>query len=380
MGAVAFDWFRRPRGASMSHGLAVRFDADADADADVSARRASGVRRPLLGKLAPGIALVLLVAAAATGLAQALPVVGGPVLGIALGVIVGTVRRPGRAMRPGIAFSNRRILQAAVVVLGTQLSLEQIARTGLESLPVLLGTLAVCLVAARHLGRLMGIATNLRTLIGVGTGIYGASAIAAASPIIAAEEIDVGFAISTIFLFNVAAVLLFPVIGHALGLSQHAFGLFAGTAVNDTSSVVAAATTYGSTAAHSAVVVKLTRTLMIIPICLVLAARRRDDQTAPSASPIGRRAAVAARLIPGFLVGFLALAAVNTAGLIPGSAHADLARAATILITVALSAVGLSIDVAALRRTGARPIAFGAVLWLTVSVTSLALQAGTTAI
>jgi uncharacterized integral membrane protein (TIGR00698 family) len=321
---------------------------------------------------------VLGVAAAATALAQALPVIGGPVLGIALGLIVAMVRRPSPAMAPGIAFASRRILQAAVVVLGTQLSLEQIARTGLQSLPVLLGSLGACLAAAVYLGKLMGIRSDLRTLIAVGTGICGASAIAAAAPIVVAEEIDVAFAISTIFLFNITAVLLFPVVGHALGLSQRAFGLFAGTAVNDTSSVVAAATTYGSAAAHSAVVVKLTRTLMIIPICLGLAARRRTVARAAAAATGPRRrgqAAVAARLVPGFLLGFLVLAALNTAGLIPGPAHADLARAATILITVALSAVGLSIDVAALRRTGTRPIAFGALLWLVVSVTSLGLEA-----
>jgi uncharacterized membrane protein YadS len=122
-------------------------------------------------------------------------------------------------------------------------------------------------------------------------------------------------------------------------------------------------------------VVKLTRTLMIIPICLGLAARRRAGGPAAAAPRRRGQAAVAARLVPGFLLGFLALAAVNTAGLIPGPAHADLARAATILITVALSAVGLSIDVAALRRTGTRPIAFGALLWLVVSMTSLGLEA-----
>jgi uncharacterized integral membrane protein (TIGR00698 family) len=348
-----------------------------------------GVRRPrrwgLAAQLAPGLALALVVAAAATALALAVPLVGAPVLGIVLGVIVATIRRPGRVMVPGIAFSSRRILQAAVVVLGTQLSLAQIARTGLQSLPVLLGTLTACLAVAVYLGRAMSIRSNLRTLIGLGTGICGASAIAACAPIIAAEEVDVAFAISTIFLFNVAAVVLFPIVGHALGLSQHAFGLFAGTAVNDTSSVVAAATAYGSAATHSAVVVKLTRTLMIIPICLGLAARQRraakpaasgaqPGSAAVVAAPRGR-AALAVRLVPGFLLGFVALASANTLGLIPVSAHADLGHGATILITVALAAVGLSIDVEGMRRAGLRPIAFGAALWLVVSVTSLALQA-----
>jgi uncharacterized integral membrane protein (TIGR00698 family) len=349
-----------------------------------------GVRRPrrwgLAAQLARGLALALVVAAAATALALVVPLVGAPVLGIVLGVIVATIRRPGRVMMPGIAFSSRRILQAAVVVLGTELSLAQIARTGLQSLPVLLGTLTACLVVAVHLGRAMSIRTNLRTLIGLGTGICGVSAIAAGAPIIAAEEVDVAFAISTIFLFNVAAVVLFPIVGHALGLSRHAFGLFAGTAVNDTSSVVAAATAYGSAATHSAVVVKLTRTLMIIPICLAATARgqpaasgAQPGRAAVVAAPRGR-AALAVRLVPGFLLGFVALASANTLGLIPVSAHADLGHGATILITVALAAVGLSIDVEIMRRAGLRPIAFGAALWLVVSVTSLALQAITAAL
>jgi len=168
--------------------------------------------------------------------------------------------------------ASKSVLQLSVVVLGSQLSLAQIAKVGLESLPVMIGTLVVCLAAAWLIGRWLGITGNLRTLIGVGTGICGASAIAAVTPVIGAIGIDVAYAISTIFLFNIAAVLVFPIVGHLLGLSQHAFGLFAGTAVNDMSSVVATATTYGPAATNFAVVVKLVRTLMIIPISLGLAA------------------------------------------------------------------------------------------------------------
>lgn len=314
----------------------------------------------------PGLALSAAIAVVATAIGHALPVVGAPVAGIVIGVLLASVRRPGTALGPGISFSSRFVLQLSVVVLGSQLSLAEIARVGVESLPVMLGTLAACLVAAWFIGRRLGILGDLRTLIGVGTGICGASAIAAVTPVLGAAGIDVAYAISTIFLFNVAAVLLFPLLGHLLGLSQHAFGLFAGTAVNDMSSVVATATTYGAAAANFAVVVKLVRTLMIVPVALALAGYRRESRRVP-----------VLRLVPWFLVGFVAVAALNSAGGIPAAAQTRLSDVSHFLITVALSAIGLSTDVAAFRRAGAKPLLLGACLWVVVSLTSLGLQLAT---
>jgi uncharacterized integral membrane protein (TIGR00698 family) len=182
------------------------------------------------------------------------------------------------------------------------------------------------------------------------------------SPVLRARGSDVAYALSTIFLFNVAAVLVFPPLGHLLGLDQQAFGLFAGTAVNDTSSVVAAATSYGPVAADHAIVVKLTRSLMIVPICAALAALARTDR---------RRIR---ELVPWFLVGFLAVAALRSAALIPQVAAGPLRTTAGLLIAIALAAIGLSTDVRALRAAGFRPLALGFVLWVAVASTSLALQ------
>ncbi|MFK0294028.1 YeiH family protein [Streptomyces sp. NPDC090442] len=329
----------------------------------------------------PGLALAGAVALVATVLGRLAPVIGGPVIGIVLGVLVAVLARPGDRMRPGIAFAGRGVLQTAVVVLGAQLSLGQVLRVGVGSLPVMIVSLAACLAAAYFIGRRLGVVRDLRTLIGVGTGICGASAIAAVTPIIGAAEAEVAYAVSTIFVFNVAAVLAFPVLGHLLDMSQHAFGLFAGTAVNDMSSVVAAATTYGSGAADYAVVVKLARTLLIIPICLGLAAlaRRRARMADAGAGAAGSGQELpgrvrVGRLVPWFLAGFLALAAVNTAGLIPSAVHGPLSTLAVFLITVALSAIGLSTQPSKLRRAGAAPLLLGGCLWLVVSVTSLATQ------
>ncbi|HEX4829527.1 MAG TPA: putative sulfate exporter family transporter [Trebonia sp.] len=285
---------------------------------------------------------------------------------------------------PGLRFASTRLLQCSVVLLGAQLSLTAALRVGLASLPVMLGTLAVCLAFTWFYGRLLGVVGDLRTLIGVGTGICGASAIAAVSPVIEASSADIAYAVSTIFLFNVAAVLVFPLVGHALGMTQHSFGLFAGTAVNDTSSVVATATTYGNSAASYAVVVKLVRTLMIIPICVALSALTARKQRAvlagtdPVATVRGRLPARAAlKLVPWFLAGFIAAAGLNSAGAIPAGWHGGLSQLSLFLVAVALSAIGLSTDVAALRKAGHKPLLLGALLWVTVASASLLLQLAT---
>jgi uncharacterized membrane protein YadS len=237
--------------------------------------------------------------------------------------------------------------------------------------------------------------------------------------VIEAASTDVAYAISTIFLFNIAAVLVFPLIGHAIGMSQQSFGLFAGTAVNDTSSVVATATTYGAAAANHAIVVKLVRTLMIIPICLGLAgltARRQRAELAarPARQPepalvgagvgggtgtsFGRAGAAdggpavdggttasstvparmsplrVIRLVPWFLIGFVVAAGLNSAGVIPSGSHGPLQHVSVFLVAVALSAIGLSTNVPALRTAGPKPVLLGALLWITVAVASLGLQ------
>jgi len=348
--------------------------------------------------IAPGLALALAVAAVATVVGQYVPLIGSAVPGAVIGAVIAIVVKPGARFAPGVKWASTFVLQCSVVLLGAQLSVAEAARVGVSSLPVMLGTLAICLAGAWLYGRLLGIPGDLRTLIGVGTGICGGSAIAAVSPVIEAASADVAYAISTIFLFNIAAVLVFPLLGHALGMSQQSFGLFAGTAVNDTSSVVATATTYGTAATSHAVVVKLVRTLMIIPICLGLAAltarkqQRPASATAPAAaacdgaaagtlaSPAALAAARmsprrAAKLVPWFLIGFVLVVAVNSCGIIPAGAHSPIEHASVFLVSVALSAIGLSTNVAALRKAGVRPLILGAGLWITVATASLGLQA-----
>jgi uncharacterized integral membrane protein (TIGR00698 family) len=343
-----------------------------DAQATQVAVASRPVRAPSgLRVLVPGLACAAAVAAWATLVGGLVPVVGAPVFAVVSGIAIAVVRKPSARLRPGIAFTSRKVLQGSIVLMGLGLSLGQVLSTGARSLPVLLGTLAAALLMARVAGRILGVRGDTRTLIGVGTAICGASAIAATDAVIGAAEADVSYAIATIFTFNVVAVLLFPALGHALGFSQHTFGLWAGTAINDLSSVVAATTIYGHAAAAYGVIVKLTRTLAIIPICLGLAAvrnRRAKDATA------ARRVDVR-RIVPVFIAVFIAAVAANTIGLVPAAWHHGLSDVSTWMITAALAAIGLSTDAHHIRRAGLRPLALGAVLWVTVALTSLGLQA-----
>lgn len=321
--------------------------------------------------LLPGIGLSLGLAVVAVFLGSMLPIIGGPVFGILAGMLVKSAAPLDGRFKPGIAFSSKKVLQGAIILLGFGLSLGQIVTTGAHSLVVMLSTIAACLLTARFAGPWLGITGDLTTLLGVGTAICGASAIAAVSPVIEAEERDVAYAISTVFAFNIAAVLLFPAFGHLMGMSEHAFGLLAGTAVNDTSSVVAAAYSFGAEAGAYATVVKLTRSTLIIPIALTLAAIR--------ATRMKREGGTAARvkvskLIPWFVVGFLGAAVVNSLGILPGAAVSWLTAAAKFLIVVALTAVGLSADFRQMARTGLKPILLGLILWMVVTLTSLAAQ------
>jgi uncharacterized integral membrane protein (TIGR00698 family) len=325
--------------------------------------------------LMPGLAPVVGLTAAATVLGHLVPVVGAPVFAVLGGIGIALLRPPTERERPGLSFAAKTVLKASIVVLGTGLSFHEVLTIGGSSLPVLLGTLAVALLGAVVFGRALGVARDLRTLIGVGTGICGASAIAATDAVISASDADVSYAIATIFTFNVAAVLAFPTIGHALGLSPHGFGLWAGTAVNDLSSVVASSTIFGHGAATYAVVVKLTRTLMIIPIALGLSAwrtheLRRSARTGEPAVPRRLR-----RVVPVFVGWFLVAVALNTIGVVPTSWHQALSAIAGAMITMALGAIGLSTRPRDIRHAGFRPLALGAILWVLVAATSLALQA-----
>jgi len=316
-----------------------------------------------------GLALAVVVGIFAMILGRWMPIIGGPVFGILLGIAIRNTVGVGPVFRPGLQFASKQILQWSIIALGFGLSIQQVAKTGLESLWVTLVTIMVAFVSAYVLGKWLGIPSRLKTLIGVGTAICGGSAIAAVTPIIKPEDHETAFAISTIFLFNIVAVLIFPMMGHWLNMSDAGFGMWAGTAINDTSSVVAAGYSYSVAAGDYATIVKLTRATLIIPICLVLAvlvAWREKKQGSAGFS--------LKRVFPWFILWFLVASALRSSGLIPEAMHASLHLLAQFLIVVALTAIGLSSDLRRMAIAGMRPILLGLGVWVSVAGSSLLVQ------
>ncbi|MBT2145383.1 MULTISPECIES: YeiH family protein [unclassified Rhodanobacter] len=328
----------------------------------------------LFRQRAPGLLLAVAIGVLALLLGRWAPLIGGPVIGIVLGIVVRNLLSPGERYNPGIAFAGKKVLQWSIIALGFGLSLSQVAKTGLESLSVTLVTMSVAFLAAWLLGRWLGVHDKLKILIGVGTAICGGSAIAAVTPIIRPDDHDTAFAISTIFLFNLVAVLLFPLLGHLMQLSDLGFGLWAGTAINDTSSVVAAGYSYSHAAGDYATIVKLTRATLIIPVCLVLAfvVAAREKRKHAQAGSVGHFSL--ASIFPWFILWFLAASAVRTAGLIPVAIQPSIHLLAEFLIIVALTAIGLSANLRKMAASGARPILLGLGVWIAVAVSSLLVQ------
>jgi uncharacterized integral membrane protein (TIGR00698 family) len=322
-------------------------------------------------------------------LGSALPIVGGPVFAILIGMIIALVWRSDRsAFQPGITFASKKVLQYAVIFLGFGLNLADVARVGAASLPIICSTIATALIVAFVVSKALGIPGRIATLIGVGSSICGGSAIAATAPVIKADDKEVAQAISVIFLFNVVAALVFPTLGSALGLTNDGFGLFAGTAVNDTSSVTAAAAAWdgmheGSNALDYATIVKLTRTLAIIPITLVLsiwAARKESKSMALNGADEGRVQGRFSfkRAFPMFILWFLVASLLTTAALAAGvsaEVFAPLKTLAKFMIVMAMAAIGLNTDIVGLVKTGGKPLALGFICWVAIAAVSLAAQA-----
>jgi len=317
----------------------------------------------------PGILLCVAIALAATALGRVLPLVGAPVFAILIGALFASFIALPQRLKPGIAFSGKQLLQWSIVLLGASLSLAEIVAGGGRSLPVMLVTFAVVMILAYAIGRALGLERDLRRLLGVGTAICGGSAIAAVSSVIEADQADIAYALGTIFLFNVVAVVVFPPLGHLAHMSQDAFGLWAGTAINDTSSVVAAAYSYGHEAGQHAVIVKLTRTLLIVPVVLFYAWRSARKRRAEGKTVAWRA------IVPWFILWFLLASALNSFGLIPAGIQGPVHVLALFLIVVALAGVGLGTDGARIRSTGLRPLLLGALLWIAISVSSLSVSA-----
>lgn len=317
-------------------------------------------------KNVPGIFLCLVLAIPAWYLGRIFPLAGGPVLGILLGMLVANLNIPTfpKHTKAGIGISSKKILQIAIVLFGFQMNLSLIISLGSQAILLILFSAAMALFTALFVGRLLGIEGEDQTLIGVGTAICGGSAIAAVSPILQAKEASVARAISIIFLFNVIAAFAFPAIGHLLAMTDLRFGMWAGAAINDTSSVVAASFSYSDDAGAVAMVVKLTRTLLIIPFCFVLSIRQAKKM--PDANVKFQMG----KTFPWFVLGFFCASLIRTSGIVPESATIFWGNMGRFLIVIAMVAIGLNCNIRELFGKGKKPILLGACCSLMIAISA----------
>lgn len=316
--------------------------------------------------LLPGILFSAVIAVPAWILGKLFPIIGGPVLGIFFGILLTFWRRP-TACETGIKFTGKKVLQAAIILLGFEMNLFNVLKIGSQSLNIMIFTLTAAFLTAWIMGSYLKLVGNTSILIAVGTAICGGSAIAATAPVISANDKEIAYSISTIFLFNIAAVFIFPFLGHILNMSDSGFGIWAGTAINDTSSVVAAGYSYSLAAGDMATVVKLTRTLMIIPVTLALAtitARKKQGENKFSFK----------KIFPWFVLGFLAASMTSTLGVLPAEVCKYLGIAGKFFIVMAMTAIGLNTNPRQLISNGVRPILLGLSCWIAVAIVSLAIQ------
>ncbi len=324
----------------------------------------------------PGILFAAAIAVPAWLLGEQFPIVGSPVLGILFGMLLAFWKRPA-ALEGGITYTSKKLLQYSIILLGFDMNLFNVFQVGGQTLLLMVFTLTAAFAAAFVFGKLLRVNRTLNILIGVGTAICGGSAIAATAPVIGADDEEVASAISTIFLFNVLAAFLFPFFGHVLQMSDTNFGLWAGTAINDTSSVVAAGYTYSDAAGNLAVIVKLTRTLMIIPVTLALAFLFSRTQAKRKAGEPGKTADYRlTKIFPWFVLGFVAASLISTflPALISPQTGRLLAKAGKFVIVMAMSAIGLNTNLVKLVKNGAKPILLGLACWAVLAAVSLLVQ------
>lgn len=328
----------------------------------------------------PGIVLALIIAVVATFIENLMPIhlVGGSVIAMFIGMIINNFWTPTPMVAKGLKFTSKRILKFAIILLGASLSMGTILHVGKMSLVVMVFTLLTCFGGGYFIGKALGLNWKLSNLISAGTGICGGSAIAAIAPTIEAKDSDVAYAMSATFLFDMAMIILFPILGHALGLSDAAYGLWAGTAVNDTSSVVAAGYAFSDKAGDFATMVKLTRTLTIIPTVITFALinvrlKKKEAAAAGRTATEGPKLRIAS-ICPWFILGFLALALVNSTGVIPVEVSADLKSLSKFLMVASLAAIGLNTSFKEMKKSGPMPMLHGFIISALVVIAAISVE------
>ncbi len=332
-------------------------------------------------KLFPGILLSLAIAAVSTFLENLLPIhiVGAAVIAMFIGMFINYFLKNTDIFSAGIKFTSKKILKFAIILLGLSLNITTILSVGKMSLLVMVFTLLTCFGGGYFIGRALGLNWKMSNLISAGTGICGGSAIAAVSGVIDAEDTDIAYAMSATFLFDMAMIVLFPIMGQALGMSDVAFGLWAGTAVNDTSSVVATGYAFSEAAGDCATMVKLTRTLSIIPTVITFAfinLRLKRKEALKLGAQTGELKATFSikKIFPWFILGFLALSLVASFFTIPAAVVGTTKSISKFLMVSALAAIGLNTSFKDMKKEGIRPMIHGFIISALVVIVALLVE------
>ena len=298
-------------------------------------------------------------------------VLGASIVALFMGTIINSFFHPAW-IKPALKFTSKRILKAAIILLGASLSVGTILSVGKMTFFVMLFTFAMCFGGGYFIRKLFGLNWKLSNLISAGTGICGGSAVAAIAPVIDADDKDIAFAMSSTFLFDMVMIALYPLMGKALGMSDIAYGIWAGTSVNDTASVVASGYAFSEAAGDFATMVKLTRTIAIIPTVLVFAyIGTRIKQKELKESGNGQKVNLV-KIVPWFIGGFLLLAVLNSVGFIPAPVSGLMKRASKFLMVTALAAIGLNTSITDFKKAGLAPMFYGVTIDTLVTLTALA--------
>lgn len=319
-----------------------------------------------------GVGICMAVAILSIMLERVIPgeLLGSSIIALFLGTIINSFFHP-VWIKPALKFTSKRILKVAIILLGASLSVSTIMSVGKMTFFVMLFTFAMCFGGGFFIRKLFGLNWKLSNLISAGTGICGGSAVAAIAPVIDADDKDIAFALSSTFLFDMVMIALYPIMGRILGMSDIAYGIWAGTSVNDTASVVASGYAFSEAAGDFATMVKLTRTIAIIPTVLVFAyIGTRVKQKELQSVGDGKKVNVL-KIIPWFIAGFLALAIVNSVGLIPSEVSGVMKSASKFLMVTALAAIGLGTSIADFKKAGLSPMFYGITIDTLVTLTAL---------
>lgn len=338
--------------------------------ANVSVSKFQEFKEIKLGKYTPGLLMVILIAYVSQSVGKDIPLIGATVTAILIGILIRNFIGIPVIFNPGLQYSLKSVLKLAIILLGTSLNLWQIITIGSQSIYPILAVVILGIILTIYIGRWMGLTGNIPALIGVGTAICGATAIAAISPIMKSKEEETAFAITTIFVFNVIAVILYPILGSIFGMSNEVFGMWAGTAIHDTSSVVAAGFSYSNEAGGIATVVKLTRTLFLIPLAIIIGIYI----SMKSSKEAGQKTKVNIfKIFPWFLLGFLGMSVLNTMGIFTANIVDHITVASKFMILMAMASVGLGVDFEKIRKIGFKPVYLGLIASLIVAVISISI-------